>query len=60
VTTLDSGSASGPQWSPDGRMILFFSDQNGTDDIYAVRLDDGAIIPIRNTEAEERWPTWGK
>jgi Tol biopolymer transport system component len=60
VTTFESGNASGPQWSPDGRMILFFSNMNRTNDIYAVRLDDGVIAPIRNTAAEERWPIWGK
>lgn len=58
LTTFESGTASGPQWSPDGEVILFFSDTTGNNDLYLVRISDHVIIPIGTTSEDERWPVW--
>lgn len=59
LTSFGSGNASGPTWSPDGRLLAFFSDAAGNNDIYVVRVDNGQVIQITNGPEDERWPVWG-
>jgi hypothetical protein len=60
LTNALNGSAQGPQWSPDGEMIVFFGNPAGNDDIFTLPVAEPLrIIPITNTPEEERWPAWG-
>ena len=45
ITDLQ-GSATSPQWSPDGSEIAFVSDHYGIPNIYRIRLADKKIIPV--------------
>jgi Tol biopolymer transport system component len=49
VDAFPSGKHIAPQWSRDGRRLFFISDRDGTPDVYAVNLQDGALA--RFTEA---------
>ncbi len=60
VTNFNIGSAGGPTWSPDGTLLAFFSNQNGTNDIYTVDSTGGEPRAVLQTEADERWPSWGR
>ncbi|HSH82207.1 MAG TPA: hypothetical protein VLA19_27080, partial [Herpetosiphonaceae bacterium] len=60
LTSFETGSALGPQWSPDGRMIVFWSDAEGNQDIYTLRLADGEIKRFGDSPGDERWPVWGR
>lgn len=59
ITELPSTSARGPQWTPDGQYIVFFSTERGNDDIYQIRLSDLFIKRLTDTPGNESWPVWG-
>lgn len=60
LTNFDSGSSGGPVWSPDGKLVAFFSDQAGTNDIYTVDSTGSEPQAVLATDADERWPSWGR
>ncbi len=37
-----------PAWTPDGKRIVFRSDRDGVSNLYAVAIDDGAIVRLTN------------
>jgi Tol biopolymer transport system component/DNA-binding winged helix-turn-helix (wHTH) protein len=49
-----------PRWSPDGRWLAFDSTASGNADIYAVRVDDGALRRITNAPSDEVVPSWSR
>jgi Tol biopolymer transport system component len=60
LTDPRRGSSQGPQWSPDGKMLVFFGDPAGNDDIFTLRLSEPErITAVTHTAEDERWPTWG-
>ena len=54
-----------PDWSPDGTKIAFYSDTDGTRDIYVVNADGSQLTQITHTEGDDiaiapRWSPDGK
>jgi len=47
-----------PQFSIDGRFIVFQSNRDGNYEIYVVGADGGNAIDISNHPAGDYWPTW--
>ena len=60
LTNFPAGSVSGPQWSPDGRFIVFFGNARGNNDIYIVPTAGGEPRAFTNSPGDERWPVWGR
>ncbi len=49
ITDQPHGSKTSPVISPDGKKILYISDLNGINNIYAQELDSGKYYPITNS-----------
>ena len=49
ITTQPNGNKTSPVVSPDGKKILYISDVNGINNIYAQDLDSGKCYPITNS-----------
>jgi hypothetical protein len=53
----DNPGDSRPRWSPDGKSALFMSDgRDGNWEVYLVRLADGSIVRITESEGEDGLP----
>jgi len=37
-----------PAWAPDGRHVVFRSDRDGVSNLYALRMEDGALLRVTN------------
>lgn len=48
AVTQDKATDADPAWSPDGRYILFSSDRDGVNNLYAYSLEDGALFKVTN------------
>jgi WD40 repeat protein len=46
VRAFTSGKNINPQWTPDGRALLFISDRDGIPNLYRVALDTGAVTQL--------------
>ncbi|MCR4403764.1 MAG: hypothetical protein NUW06_00430 [Candidatus Acetothermia bacterium] len=46
--TQDRATDLDPTWSPDGRFVVFSSDRDGVNNLYAYRLADGAFFKVTN------------
>lgn len=46
--TQDSATDVDPRWTPDGQYILFSSDRNGINNLYAYEVTDGAFHRVTN------------
>ena len=49
-----------PAWSPDGTKLAFASDSDGNFDIYTVNPDGSGTENLSASDANDRWPDWGK
>lgn len=47
-----------PQWSPDGRKIMFVAKQTGNDDIYVMDSDGQNRVNLTNHPADDGAPVW--
>jgi Tol biopolymer transport system component len=57
---MSAGSAiigAGPDWHPDGDLLAFHSQINGSWDIYTTDLD-GSILQLSTASGSELWPSW--
>lgn len=46
--TQDKATDLDPTWSPDGEFILFSSDRDGVNNLYAYRVSDGTLFKVTN------------
>jgi Tol biopolymer transport system component len=47
-----------PVWSPDGKEIAFHSFREGRRQIYSMPSEGGAVVPVAQTEQDDRVPIW--
>jgi Tol biopolymer transport system component len=47
-----------PNWSPDGREIVYYAEQNGKGDLYVMRADGTEVRRLTNTPADEGGPAF--
>ena len=48
----------GPDWSPDGKNIVFTSDRNGIVNLYYVNLEEMSIKPLTNLLSGASSASW--
>jgi serine/threonine-protein kinase len=61
LTSFRSGTSSGPQWSSDGRQIVFWSNARANNnDLYIVPAAGGTPSALTFGPADERWPVLGR
>ena len=48
----------GPDWSPDGKQIAFYSNRKENVDIYVMDADGANPIRLTNAAAKDRRPAW--
>ena len=53
-----SGDACFPAYSPDGRNLLYCSDENGNFDVFKLDLKDGSAMSISRDNGNESCPRW--
>jgi TolB protein len=56
--TDDLGDDYYPDWSPDGKQIVFESNRDGNREIYIMNADGSEQRNISNHPANDRWPVW--
>ena len=47
-----------PAWSPDGTRIAFYSERDGSGDIYVMHADGSGVTRLTDTKADEGYPAW--
>ena len=47
-----------PSWSPDGKQLVFQSDQAGNDDLFLYNFDKDTIIRLTSSKADQRNPVF--
>ena len=50
--TNNGASEGGPDWSPDGKQISFYSDRDGNSEIYVMDRDGGNQVKLTNNSAK--------
>ena len=58
VQAFTTGKHIAPQWSRDGRTLYFISDSDGTPDVYAIDLQNGALTRLTNADSGVSGLTW--
>ena len=56
--TAGPGSDQVPNWSPDGRRLVFYSNRSGIDQLYTMDADGGAATPLTGTAWANRAASW--
>lgn len=63
LTSFGGPSTNRPRWSPDGQLIVFYSDAKGSRDIYLIRPDGGVpkqLVANPSTDTNPSWSADGK
>ena len=47
-----------PRWSPDGRSLAYYSDANGSWDIYVIDIETGVIRGLTEAPGFDGQPAW--
>ena len=47
-----------PNWSPDGKQLVFVSEMDGQTDMYILLADGSGIFRVTHNEAAEESPDW--
>jgi TolB protein len=56
--TLHEASDVAPSWSPDGTKLLYYTNRNGSADIYSVSIETGQEEAVIRSAAQNRFPKW--
>ena len=56
--TQGLGEDSAPDWSPDGKALMFVSYRDGNAEIYVVRADGSQPVRLTNNAADDLEPVW--
>ncbi|HET9792967.1 MAG TPA: protein kinase, partial [Thermoanaerobaculia bacterium] len=48
----------GPQWSPDGKEIVFYSDRNGSYQVWSIHPDGSGLRELFHVEGAVNFPIW--
>jgi len=60
VTSRGGPQCANPQWSPDGRTILFNSRRTGSSDLYLLQPETGTLTQLTNDPSEEAEARWSR
>ncbi len=58
LTHFGGGLTGCPRWSPDGRWLAFDSRASGSAEIYKLRLEDGALTRLTESQSDNVVPSW--
>lgn len=58
LVTSDSASDVDPDISPDGKEIIFTSNQTGNNDIFLLDRSVGTVVNLTNNAATDEWARW--
>jgi dipeptidyl aminopeptidase/acylaminoacyl peptidase len=47
-----------PRWSPDGKSIIFISQQEGFDDLWMINPDGSGLRQLTHENIDYAWPNW--
>ena len=47
-----------PHWSPDGKLIVFYSDRNGDREIYVMNADGSGVRQVTDAPGNDEVPNW--
>jgi TolB protein len=56
--TDDPGRNKRPAWSPDGRMIAFYSDRSGNFEVYVMATDGSGVTKLTDDPDFDGFPSW--
>ncbi len=54
----ESASEERPRWSPDGRSLAYYSDADGSWDVYVVDVATGESRPLTQAPGFDGQPAW--
>jgi Tol biopolymer transport system component/DNA-binding winged helix-turn-helix (wHTH) protein len=60
LTSMGGPQCSNPQWSPDGKTILFNSRRAGSADLYLLQPDTGKLTPLTDDPSDEGEARWSR
>ena len=60
IDLLERPQCANPQWSPDGRTILFNSRRTGSSDLYLLQPETGTLTQLTNDPSEEAEARWSR
>ena len=58
LTGPDDYDQAEPDWAPDGRHIVYQSNETGNYDIWAMDVEDKVVLPLTDSPDDEREPDW--
>jgi Tol biopolymer transport system component len=58
LAEAQSGFLSAPSWSPDGSMLAYVSEQDGSPDIWLMASDGSNPVNLTHHEAKDHSPAW--
>ena len=56
--TDDTYRDRGPSWSPDGKLIAFYSDRSGSYQVWTIRPDGSGLERLTQTQGSLNYPVW--
>jgi Tol biopolymer transport system component/DNA-binding winged helix-turn-helix (wHTH) protein len=56
--TFEPGLETDPSWSPDGRFVVYSSDQSGNFDIWVRSIGEGNSVQVTSSPAHDWQPNW--
>ena len=61
ITDANKGYAQNPQWSPNGKFLIFSARKNGKNaDLFVIRTDGEHLTQLTTNESTDKQPYWSK